>query len=159
MSIGERRARQKESLRQDILNTARQILLEERSNQLSMRRVAERIDHTPTTIYLHFKDKSDLLFNLCEEVHGKVAEIMQAVGAGIQDPVEWLRAAFRSYIEFGLSQTERYRIAFMTDIDANIDTTRFSQVGTMAHAAYDLILQWVDKAIKKEIRSTQYAET
>lgn len=158
MGIRERKARQKESLRQEILNAAREILLKEGSNQLSMRRIAERIEYTPTTIYLYFKDKADILFHLCEEVYGRIVEIMQSAGAGVYDPVECLYATIRSYIEFGLSQPDRYRIAFMTDITPSVDPTNFLKAGTMGVTAYELLGERVKKVAGEDRSSPEEIE-
>ena len=157
MGTVERRARHKESLRQEILSAAGEILIEEGLNQLSMRRIAERIEYTPTTIYLYFKDKGDLLFHLCEEVFGRVAEAMESAGSGIKDPVACVRAMMRSYIDFGLSQPDRYRIAFMTDVASGVDPTRFTEEGARGHTAFELLRRRVGDAIG-EGRSIQEAE-
>ncbi|PYQ72070.1 MAG: TetR family transcriptional regulator, partial [Acidobacteria bacterium] len=61
MGVRDRRARQKQLLRQQILDAARALLVREGYDSLSMRRVAERIDYSPTAIYLHFKDKQELV--------------------------------------------------------------------------------------------------
>ena len=60
MTIESRRARRKAQLRQEIIDAARDILAREGYHQLSMRKVAERIEYSPTAIYLHFEDKRDL---------------------------------------------------------------------------------------------------
>ena len=60
MGTKDRRARQRLNLRQQILDAARDILVREGYDGLSMRRVADRIDYSPTAIYLHFKDKQAL---------------------------------------------------------------------------------------------------
>jgi len=54
MGTAERRARQKASLRGEILDAARRMFAEEGYEQVSMRRLAERIEYSPTTIYLYF---------------------------------------------------------------------------------------------------------
>jgi AcrR family transcriptional regulator len=158
MGVTERKARQKETLRQDILDAARQILLEEGPNHLSMRRIARRIEYTPTTIYLYFKDKADLLFHLCEEVYGKIVEVIEAAGAAEEDPVARLRATMRAYIEFGLAEPDRYRIAFMTEIAPNVDPASFLEAGSMGIAAYELVRQRVRKAIKGRADNAEEVE-
>lgn len=158
MGTIERRVRQKESLRRKILDAARQILLEEGLQQLSMRRIAQRIEYTPTTIYLYFKDKADIIFHLCEEVYGRVAEVMQTAGAGVEDPIECLRVSMRSYIEFGLSQPDRYRIAFMMDMTSSVDPASFRKSGTMGLTAYELLRQRVKKAVDKDSRTVEEVE-
>lgn len=138
MGVSERKARQKESLRQEILDAARDILAKEGYHHFTMRRIARRIEYTPTTIYLHFKDKADLLFHLCEEVYGKFVEVLQSAGADQSDPVIRLRATLLACIEFGLSDPDRYRIAFMTNITPNVDPMSFLKADSMAMTAYEM---------------------
>jgi AcrR family transcriptional regulator len=80
MGVKDRRARQKQLLRQQILDAARELLVEEGYDQLSMRKVAERIDYSPTAIYLHFKDKQELVFSLCEESFAKLVRELETLG-------------------------------------------------------------------------------
>ena len=56
MGSNERRERERLELRQLILDAARELFVEEGYDAVTMRRIAEKIEYTPTTIYLHFKD-------------------------------------------------------------------------------------------------------
>ena len=67
MGIVERKKRQRESLRHEILDASREILLAGGYAQLSMRGIAKRIEYSPTTIYLYFKYKDEILYHLCVE--------------------------------------------------------------------------------------------
>ena len=50
--------------------------------QLSMRKVAERIEYSPTAIYLHVEDTRDLVFQVCEETFGTlVVELVHGAPA------------------------------------------------------------------------------
>jgi AcrR family transcriptional regulator len=61
MGIAERREREKEALRTLIIEAARDILSEQGLDALSMRAIAERIEYSPATIYLYFRDKDELI--------------------------------------------------------------------------------------------------
>jgi AcrR family transcriptional regulator len=114
MGTAERRAREKASLRGEILDAARQMFAEEGYEQVSMRRLAERIEYSPTTIYLYFEDKDDLFRAVCEETFGKLVRRLEKHRQQLEDdPVTWLRAGLREYIEFGLKHPEHYTVAFM----------------------------------------------
>jgi AcrR family transcriptional regulator len=109
----ERREREREEIRTLILDAARELFAREGVESVTMRRIADRIEYSPTAIYFHFKDKESLLAELCDcdfrnFAHG-FAEI-----AKIPDPVERLRVAGRSYVEFGLKNPSHYRVMFMT---------------------------------------------
>jgi AcrR family transcriptional regulator len=65
MRLQERRERQRQSLRKQILDAARELFTELGYEAVSMRRIADKIGYSPTTIYLHFADKEALVRELC----------------------------------------------------------------------------------------------
>src|SRR5262244_2221370 len=79
MGVMERRIREKQALRQEILDAARELFVTEGYENVSMRKVAERIEYSPTTIYLYFKDKADLHDCICEETLGRLVESQAAI--------------------------------------------------------------------------------
>jgi AcrR family transcriptional regulator len=113
MTIHTRRARQKAQLRQEIIDAARDILAREGYEQLSMRKVAERIEYSPTAIYLHFEDKRDLLFQVCEETFGKLVAELASLESEFKDPVARLREGMRRYVAFGLRHPQHYLATFV----------------------------------------------
>jgi AcrR family transcriptional regulator len=113
MTIQTRRARQKALLRQEIIDAARDILARQGYEQLSMRKVAERIEYSPTAIYLHFEDKRDLVFQVCEETFGKLVHELESLDVEFKDPVERLREGMRRYIAFGLRHPQHYVATFV----------------------------------------------
>ncbi len=129
MGIVERKERQKESLRLNILDAARDILLTEGYARLSMRGIAKRIEYSPTTIYLYFKNKEELLYHLCDEVFERLLDVLEKAGVSEVSAMARLRAAMRSYIDYGLSEPDRYRIAFMADINPHVNVQNFLEEG------------------------------
>ena len=113
MTIQSRRARQKAQLRQEIVDAAREILAREGYGQLSMRKVAERIEYSPTAIYLHFEDKRDLVFQVCEETFGKLVSELESLESEVRDPVARLRERLRRYVAFGLRHPQHYLATFV----------------------------------------------
>jgi len=108
MTIQTRRARQKALLRQEIVDAARDILAHEGYAQLSMRKVAERIEYSPTAISLHVEDKRDLVFQVCEDTFGKLVVELESLEPEFKDPVLRLREGMRRYVAFGLRHPEHY---------------------------------------------------
>ncbi len=113
MSVKERRAREKEELRQAILDAARELFAEQGYENVSMRKIAEKIDYSPTTIYLYFHDKEELCGSVCDETFTKLVRQFENITAGISDPVEQLKRVGSAYIEFGLSHPNHYKVTFM----------------------------------------------
>ena len=124
MGVRDRRARQKQLLRQQILDAARELLVREGYDQLSMRRVADRIDYSPTAIYLHFKDKQELVFSLCEESFAKLVRELETLATDYPDPLVRLRKGMERYIAFGLKNPNHYLPAFVLPPPADLDAKR-----------------------------------
>jgi len=113
MGVQERRAREKKELRQEILDAARELFVREGFENVSMRKIAEKIEYSPTTIYLYFQDKADLLDCICEETLVRLVRKQAVLDQTISDPFERLQRGLRSYIEFGLKYPNHYKVAFM----------------------------------------------
>lgn len=148
MGVKERRERQKEMLRQDILDAARELFVKEGYDNVSMRKIAEKIEYSPTTIYLYFQDKSELLFHLCEETFAKLLAELQVMDKRYKDPFTRLRAGLRAYVEFGLNHPNHYRVAFLTPPESHEHPEKFQDPESMGQRAYFALRADVEKCIK-----------
>jgi AcrR family transcriptional regulator len=113
MGVKERRERERTETREKILDAARELFIEEGFDGVSMRKIAERVEYSPTAIYLHFADKEQLFMEICHEDFRQLAQSMVGL-AQVPDPVERLRRIGNAYIEFGLQNPNHYRTMFMT---------------------------------------------
>jgi AcrR family transcriptional regulator len=113
MGVKERREREKSETRDKILDAARELFVTEGYEGVSMRRVAEKIEYSPTAIYVHFADKNELFHELCQQDFGRLAEVFQG-SALSNDPIERLRQIGRTYVEFGMHYPNHYKFMFMT---------------------------------------------
>jgi AcrR family transcriptional regulator len=109
----ERREREREKVRGRILEAARELFVSDGYEAVTMRRIADRIEYTPTAIYFHFKDKESLLTELCNADFSSLAQQFVKI-ARVEDPVERLRRAGHAYADFGLEHPNHYRLMFMT---------------------------------------------
>jgi AcrR family transcriptional regulator len=113
MGSSERRARAKVALRQRILDAARELFVQEGYEAVSMRRIAARIEYSPTAIYLHFPDKQSILTALCDETFEKLSTRLAAHFTQVTDPLARLRDGLRLYVEFGLAHPHHYTVSFL----------------------------------------------
>src|SRR5271167_4220605 len=102
MGVKERKARQKRFLRQEILDAASELFVREGFENVSMRRIADKIEYSPTTIYLYFRDKAELLENVCQETFAGLMKRLSVIGEQSGDPVERLKKGLLAYIDFGV---------------------------------------------------------
>lgn len=147
MTVQERRVRQKTLLRQEILDAARDILVREGYDGLSMRKVAERIAYSPTAIYLHFKDRDDLVFCVCEQLMAGLVKELQQVADRHADPLVALRKGLRRYVEFGLKHPQHYQATFGIPHEHD---ARYQAPGTMGMQAFGFLPRMVTECVKRK---------
>ena len=117
MGVTERRAREKEELGLKILEAAGQLFVEEGFANVSLRKIADRIEYSPATIYLYFKDKTDLFSSLCWETFSSLKAQLACLEEEQGDPLGSLRKGLRSYIDFGIEHPNHYLLTFCTPMD------------------------------------------
>lgn len=113
MGTQERREREKAEVRTKILDAARELFAAQGYEAVTMRKIAQAIEYSPTAIYLHFKDKEAVVRELCDTDFAHLASRFQRIGK-TADPIARLRAAGRAYAEFGAKNPNHYRLMFMT---------------------------------------------
>ncbi|MFP5264645.1 MAG: TetR/AcrR family transcriptional regulator [Blastocatellia bacterium] len=150
MGPKQRREREKETLRQDILDAARDLFVKEGYENVSMRRIAEKIEYSPTTIYLYFEDKASLLFAICDETFAKLAKRMESIVKENDDPVEALKRGCRAYVEFGLKYPNHYRVTFINHPQLHLGADHYLRDGSMGMKAYNCLRAGVEKCIKQK---------
>ena len=143
MGTVERREREREEVRNKILDAARELFMTEGYERVTMRRIAEAIEYSPTAIYHHFEDKDDLVRALCREDFGKLLEVFERE-APPTDPVEWIRQLGRAYARFGLENPNHYRFMFMTPLRPD----HHPEPGDPGQLSFELMRAVVAKAIE-----------
>ena len=113
MGVKERRTREKEQLRRQVIAAARELFVSEGYENVSMRKIADKIEYSPTTIYLYFKDKADLLDSVCKETLLDLLNTLELLNRDKSDPVETLKKSGKAYVEFGLKYPQDYRLTFV----------------------------------------------
>jgi AcrR family transcriptional regulator len=148
-----RRARsprgQGEQLRDEILAAAERILIETNDQSaLSIRAIATAVGVTPPSIYLHFADRNDLVFAVCERHAGQLEQTMAGAAEGVDDPWERIRRRGYAYMRWGLANPEHYRILMMSRPDHTPD--RFVDERLADTAGLVPVAEDVDAAIATE---------
>lgn len=112
MGIAERKEKQKLEIRKRILEASMKLFVEEGFSNVSIRRIADIIEYSPTTIYLYFKDKDEIFYNLHEMGFLKLQEMNRNLD-DIHNPMLRLHKMGENYIQFGLENPEFYDLMFI----------------------------------------------
>jgi len=150
MGSKERREREREEVRNLILNTAREMFAKEGYEAVNMRRIAEKIEYSPTAIYLHFEDKDALVRELCAIDFAAFGSVF-AKAASVTDPVERLRRLSEAYVSFALENPNHYQFMFMTKTPEGVRNVNDPRVerGNPNQDAYALLRLTVVDCIKE----------
>jgi AcrR family transcriptional regulator len=132
VGVAERREREREQLRNQIVEAARDLLLEQGLTALSMRAIAERIEYSPATIYLYFRDKDELIrevvrtgfTRLHEVIAGELSRLGETAGPALQ-----YRAMGRAYARFAIENASYFRVMYELPSTAQYDCAEVAPSG------------------------------
>jgi len=139
MGVKERKERQKENLRQEIFDAASELFAQEGYANVSMRKIAEKIEYSPTTIYLYFKDKNELLKFICEETFAKLGEQIREISEPEIDEIESLKKGLHAYVSFGLEHPNHYEVVFNMPIFNQPHDDEYKYEGSMGQRTFDYL--------------------
>lgn len=126
------------------MDAAREMFVTEGYANVTMRKIADKIGYSATTIYLYFKDKNDLLHQICEQTFARLAQNIKAIQQLSDNPLEKLRSGLREYIYFGLKHPSQYEIVFITPLPANVET-QFDE--TNGKVAFDTMRTVINECV------------
>jgi AcrR family transcriptional regulator len=119
MGIEDRKQREREQMRRLILDAAKDIFLEKGYNQTSIRNIADKIEYSPGTIYLYFKEKDEIFYALHNEAFAKLFERFAPL-ALVEEPFERLKAMGRLYMDFAFNNKDLYDLMFIMNAPMNM---------------------------------------
>jgi AcrR family transcriptional regulator len=110
MGIKERRDRERQELKQAILDAAREIAAQEGWQAVTIRKVAERIEYSPPTIYEHFANKEAILIELMREGFRLLLAEIRAGDTPAAGADARLLALANAYWAFAWAYPELYQV-------------------------------------------------
>jgi AcrR family transcriptional regulator len=145
MGTSERRERDRQEMRRMILETAKKLFLKDGFENVSIRRIAEKIEYSPATVYLYFKDKDEILYAL----HTEGFEMLYAEQRKtlvIKDPWQRLRACGETYLKFAMENQEYYDLMFIMSATGNVISEQKSE-WDVGIRSYDMLRDSVQACI------------
>lgn len=140
MGIAERKERDRLELREKILNAATELFLEQGYEKTSIRNIANAIEYSPATIYLHFKDKDELFYLIAERAFDDFYEHLKAAST-IEPPIDRLRQMGLNYIKFAFENPGYYNVMFI--LEAPMRTVHTEDQWSSGDHAHGYLVQTV----------------
>jgi AcrR family transcriptional regulator len=135
-------------LQEQILNESRKLLISEGFSRMSMRRIAKEVGVSATSIYLHFKNKDELLLTLIDQSIDKLIENLEESVLNGSDPIEKLELAGREYLNFATTHPQEYEIIFSVRPEEmpKYPKEKFQNI----RRGYELMAGIIEEGIEKE---------
>ncbi len=115
MGAKERKNRQKNEMQEIILAAALKLFSDEGYENVTMRKIADRIEYSVGTIYLYFKDRDEIFFELhkigFDEFYKKQLAVQKVI-----DPLQRLAEHGLAYLQFAIEQPLYYDLMFISHI-------------------------------------------
>jgi AcrR family transcriptional regulator len=113
LPAGRKRRGEGHTRREEILQAAKELFLEEGYDSTTIRRIADRVGISAPALYLYFKDKEALMLALCDQTFGHLIHSVDEIEKTVTDPLERVRRFGEAYIRFGLTHPDEYRLVFL----------------------------------------------
>lgn len=153
MGISERKEREKQEMRRRILDVAMNMFLVDGYEKTSLRNIAEKIEYSPATIYLYFKDKDELFYEVQKDAFQKLNEVF-AQHVTATEPLARLRQICHTYVQFGIANPELYDLMFI--IRAPMNVVEEKEMWDNGTDAFDFLVQTLTACI--ELKLIKYAD-
>jgi AcrR family transcriptional regulator len=98
--------------RAEILAAAERIFVRDGYEGATIRKIADEVGVSSTALYVHFRDKSEMLFEICECAFARMEAANVAVSADTTDPLERVRRMLDAYLDFALANPNAYWLVF-----------------------------------------------
>jgi AcrR family transcriptional regulator len=149
MSIPERKARQNDLLRREILDATLRVFAEQGYDRVSMRKVAALIDYSPTTIYRFFKNKEELLQAIAAETYQSLASVFERARAnGSHDPLPALKSLVTEYTIFCVERPDMFRLCADVAFFEMTNGTVYERLGETRYRVYQSWFDCIGKAVQ-----------
>src|SRR2546430_12164638 len=146
MGIQERKVRERESMRGMILDAALGLYLDKGIENVSIRNIAEKIEFSPATIYLYYRDKDEIFYALYNLAFGEFLKKQQTLET-IEDPYDRLNTGCKQYVNWGLANPKFYDLMFIVEIPMNVIAKE--QCLDTGLQSFDMLRQTVAQCIEQ----------
>lgn len=150
VGIIERKEREKAEMRRRIVDVAIKMFVDDGYEKVSIRNIADKIEYSPATIYLYYKDKDQLLYDVQSEAFATLAtEFLQKVNSN--DPFKRLEQLIHAYMEFSRNHPELYDLMFIikAPMNAVMKEEKWKNGDPAYDALYNLMQECIDKKLVK----------
>lgn len=135
---------EKVDVKKIILEAAKELFLEQGIDSVSMRKIANKINYSPTTLYIYYSNKNDILIHLAQEYFNEYAQDYENILANTErSGIDNLIVFIRFYIHRALANPGMYKL--MTTLFEETDNAHLGIAD--AGKGYDILKTLTSRCI------------
>lgn len=161
MGIQERRNMEKEKIRKEIHKAASEIIIEEGYSKLSIRKIASKIDYSPSLIYNYYENKADIVLSIWQEKSSKIINTMSNLKLNDSNEENNIKNLFKTYINLILESPEEYRAIMLNNIDlikkVNFDFTEEEKNSLKIKKTKKKYDKYLEEGLLRNVNTEKYA--
>lgn len=153
MSHLERRQREKDEIKQRILDAARKIASEEGWHSVTIRKIADEIEYTPPIVYEHFENKEDLIREIIYTGFGILTKEFSVARQTEMEPRKLLKTLSLIHWDFAFGNVELYQLMFSLEKQVpneemisnmkQLESTFLEITNNKTELLHELIFNWM----------------
>jgi AcrR family transcriptional regulator len=123
--------------RVEILEAAERIFIAEGYEGATIRKIADEVGVSSTALYMHFRDKDQILHEICLAAMQALLEQNSLIAARPVDSVTRVRLMLEAYVRMGLEHPNAYRLVFCSAPRPGVPIqTSTTEIGSQVYARY-----------------------
>ncbi|WP_419724563.1 TetR/AcrR family transcriptional regulator [Terrisporobacter petrolearius] len=161
MGVEERRKMEKEKIKKEIHKAASEIIIDEGYSKLSIRKIASKIDYSPSLIYNYYENKADIVLSIWKEKSSIIIHTMSNLKLNDSNEETNIKNLFKTYINLILESPEEYRAIMLNNIDiikkANFDFTEEEKNSLKIKETKKKYDKYLEEGLLRHIDTEKYA--
>ncbi len=131
--------------RTEILEAAETIFLDCGYAGATIRKIADAVGVSSTALYMHFRDKDEILVEICETTFAQVLALNTEISGLQMEPVARVRKMLEAYMDFALEHPNTSQLVFCGPRGEALSADRRESLRGLGRRCYDLFLGAVQK--------------
>ena len=129
--------------RAEILEAAERIFVADGYEGATIRKIADEVGVSSTALYMHFRDKDQILHEICLTAMQALLEQNSEIAARPVDAVTRLRVMLEAYIRMGLEHPNAYRLVFCQPLRPGTSEQQeaTAQIGAKCYERYSGVVR------------------
>ncbi|RZL50520.1 MAG: TetR/AcrR family transcriptional regulator [Pedobacter sp.] len=150
MAVTERGLKQKEQVRDSILEAAKAMVLSDGWQSVSIRKISEAIGYSLPVVYNHFENKDAILEEFVKQGFDMLSIEMIDAKKKSELPADQLNEMANAYFQFAFIQREYYQMMFGLGMPGCERASQISEIGNFSKILINTIQQLSTAAVVDE---------